>query len=79
MTLHVAPGDGFFGTQTTVIWIFYRMNLHMALSVVGGCMVFAIEIPNIILINMNNVPPVHFHVAFDVAFFTLFIVNQVFF
>ena len=47
MTLHVAPGHGFFGTQRTVIWIFQNMNLHVALSVVCGCMVFAIYIPNI--------------------------------
>ena len=33
MTLHVAPGDGFFGTQRTVVWIFHSMNLHLALKV----------------------------------------------
>ena len=50
MTLHVAPGDG----DGTVIWIFHSMNLHVALSVVCGCVVFAIYIPNINLITMNN-------------------------
>ena len=56
MTLHVAPGDECFGTEGTVIWIFHSMNIHVALSVVCGFMVFAIYIPNINLITMNNMP-----------------------
>ena len=54
MTLHVAPGDGFFGTQRTVKLIFHSMNPHVALSVVCGCMVFAIDTTNNNLITMNN-------------------------
>ena len=80
MTLHVAPGDGFFGTQRTVILIFHSMNLHVALGVVCGCMVFANYIPNIYLIIKNNMSLRYiFHVGFHVTFFTLFIVFQVFF
>ena len=54
ITLHVAPGDGFFATQITVIRILPSMNLHMALCVVCDCMVFAIYIPNFNLMSMNN-------------------------
>ena len=61
MTLHVALGDGFFGTQ--------RACEHVALSVVTGCMVFAIYIPNINLITMNNMSLLYiFHIAFPVTF-----------
>ena len=56
------------------------MNLHVALSVVCGCKVFANYIPNIILITKNNMSLLYiFHVTFHVTFFTLFIVLQVFF
>ena len=77
MTLHVAPGDGFFGTQQTVICLFYSMNFHMPLSVVCDCKVFAIYIPNITMNNMSHM--YIFHVAFNVTFFTLLFVLQVFF
>ena len=71
MTLHVAPWDGFLGTQRTVIWTFHSMNLHVVLSVVCGCMVFAIYIPNIHMITMNNMlhfmlPSSHFFMYFRV-------------
>ena len=80
MPLHVAPGDGFFCTKITVIRILYSMNLHVALSVVCGCMVFAIYIPNIDLITLNNMSLWYiFHVAFLITFFILFLVLQVFF
>ena len=79
MTLHAAPGDAFFGTQRTVIWIFHRMNLHVALSVVCGCMIFVIYIL-FNLITMNNMSLWYiFHVALHVTFFTLFLALQVFF
>ena len=70
----------FFGTQRTVIWIFHSMNLHVALCVVCGCMVFAIYIPNINLMSINNMSFQYiFHVGFPVTFFTLFLVLQDFF
>ena len=50
----MAPGDRFFGKQRSVIWIFNSINLHVALSVLCGCTVFAIYIPYIYLITMNN-------------------------
>ena len=76
MTLHAAPGDGFFGTQRTVIWNFHSMNLH----VVCGCMVFSFYIPSINLMTMNNMSLRYiFHVAFHVTFFTLFLVLQEFY
>ena len=79
MTLHVAPGDGFFGTQRTVIWIFHRMNLHVALCVVCGCMIFVIYIQSNNLITMNNMSIWYiFHVALHVTFFTFFLALQVF-
>ena len=56
------------------------MNLHVALSVVCGCVLFAIYIPNINLITMNNMSLWYiFHVAFHITFFTIFLVLQVFF
>ena len=62
------------------MWVFNCMNLHVALNLVRGCMVFAIYIPSINLITMNNMSPWYiFHVAFHVTFFTLFLVIQVFF
>ena len=80
MTLNAAPGDGFFGTQRTVIWIFQRMNLHVALSVVCGCMIFLIYILSNNLITMNNMSLWYiFLVALHVTFFTLFLALQVFF
>ena len=80
MTLHVAPGDRFFGPQRTVIWIFHSIILHVALSVVCCCMVFVNYIPHISLITMNNMALWYFfHVEFNFTFFTLFIVLQVFF
>ena len=80
MTLHVAPGDGFFSMQRTVIWIFHSMNLHVALSVVCGSVLFDIYIPNIILITMNNMSLWYiFHFVFHVTFFTIFLVLHVFF
>ena len=76
----MAPGDGFFSTQRTVIWIFHGMNLHVAFSVVCGCVLFAIYIPNINLITMNNMSLRYiFHVAFHVTIFTTFLVLQAFF
>ena len=81
MNLRVALGDGFFGTQRTVICNYFNsMNLYVALSVVSGCMVFAIYIPNINLIIMNNMSFLYiFCVAFHFSIFTLFLVPQVFF
>ena len=80
MTLQVAPGDGLFGTQITLIWIFHSMNLYVALGVVCGCIVFANNIPNIYLIIKNNMSLWNIsHVAFHVTFFALFIVLHVFF
>ena len=77
MTLHVAPGHGFVGKQRTVIWIFHSLNIHVALSVVCGCMVIAINIPNIILITNNDMSLWYiFHVAFHIPCFTLFLVLQ---
>ena len=79
-TLHVASGDGFFGTQKTLKWILYSINLHVALSVVCSCMVFALYIPNINMITLNNMSLRYiFHVTLHVTFFTLFLVLQVFF
>jgi hypothetical protein len=79
MTLHAAPGDGFFGTQRTVLWIFHRMNLYVALSVVCGCMIFVIYILSNNLITMNNMSLWYiFHVKFYFTFFTLFLVLRVF-
>ena len=49
----MAPGNGFFGKQRLVIWIFNSINLHVALSVVCGYMVFAVYIPYNNLITMN--------------------------
>ena len=79
MTLQVAPGDGFFATQRTVIWLLPTMNLHVALCVVCGCMVFAIYIPYLNLMSMNNMSLQYiFHFPFPVTFFTLFLVLQFF-
>ena len=40
ITLYVGPGDGFCGTQKIVIGIFYSINLHVAVSVVCGWILF---------------------------------------
>ena len=80
ITLYVAPGDGFLGTHRTVIWNCHSMNLNVVLSVVCGCMVFAIYIPNINLITIINMSLCYiFYVASHVTFFTLFLILQVFF
>ena len=50
----MAPGDVFLCKQRSAIWIFNSINLHVALSVVCGCMVFAIYIPIINLVTINN-------------------------
>ena len=71
-TLHVAPGDGFLGTQRTVIWICHSINLHVTLSLVCDCMLFVIYIPNINLITMNNMSFLYiFHVAISFSHFFL--------
>ena len=36
MTLYVATGDGYFATQSTVIRIFPKMNLYVAICAVCG-------------------------------------------
>ena len=47
---------------------------------VCGCVIFAIYIPNTILITMNRMSLWYIvHVAFHVTFFTFFLVLQVFF
>ena len=59
---------------------FHSKNLHVALSVVRGCMVFAILIPNINLITMNDMSLQYiFHIAFQVNFFKRFLVLPVYF
>ena len=73
MTLHLAPGDGFLGTQRTVIWMFHSMNIHVVLSVVCGGIVFVISIPNINLITLNNMSMLHMMLP------SQFLVRQVFF
>ena len=76
MTLHAAPGDAW----TTVIRIFHRMNLHVALSVICGCMTFVIYILSNNQITMNDMSLWYiFHVALHGTFFTLFLALQVFF
>ena len=63
-----------------VCGFFHSMNLYVALSVACCCKVFAIYIPNINLITMNNMSLRYiFHVAFRVTFFTLFLDLQIFF
>ena len=69
MTLHVAPGDESFGTQRTVIEIFHSMNIHVLLSVVCGCMVFAIYTPNINMITMNKMSHWYIFLVLQVFFF----------
>ena len=69
----------FFGTHGAVTWFIPSMNLHVALSVVCGCKVIAINIPNVNLITMYNMSLRYiFHVPFHVTFFTLFLDLQVF-
>ena len=83
MTVHViiyvAPRDGSFATQRTLIWNLPSINLHVALCVVCDCMVFAIYRPNFILMARNNMSLHYiFHVALPVTIFTIFLVIQFF-
>ena len=80
MTLYAAPGDGFFGTHRTVIWVFHSMNLHVAFILVCGFMIFAIYFPSSNLITMNIMSLWYIcHVAFHVTFLTLFLSFRIFF
>ena len=66
--------------QSTVKWILSSMNLHVALCVVCGFMVFAIYIPNFIISVRNYISLEYiFYAALPVTIFTTFLVLQIFF